>query len=208
MARPVNAMSYALLGLLSLRSWTGYELTQQVRRSLTHVWPASAANLYREQQRLVRLGWADVTVEPAGPERTRHRYTITAAGRAALLDWLDERPGATNLESEAFLRIWFADAGTPDQLARTLRATAVEARATVDHVVALFGQYLDGAGPFPERAHLNAIVGELIADLFGTLETRCAALAAEAEDWPSTRRDGIDAATRARMERVVSAYQR
>ena len=206
MARPVNAMSYALLGLLSLRSWTGYELTQQVQRSLTHVWPASAANLYREQQRLVRLGWAAVDVEPAGPERTRHRYTITRAGRAALDTWLGEPPGPTNLESEAFLRIWFADAGTPDQLARTLRATADEARATVDHVVALFEQYLDGAGPFPERAHLNALVGELIAELFGTLATRTAALADEVEHWDATTRDGIDDATRARMRRVVAAY--
>jgi DNA-binding PadR family transcriptional regulator len=197
-------MSYALLGLLSLRSWTGYELTQQVRRSLTHVWPASAANLYREQQRLVRLGWATVDIEPAGPERTRHRYTITAAGRAALGAWLDDRPGPANLESEAFLRIWFADAGTPDQLARTLRATAEEARATVDHVAELFEQYLAGGGPFPERAHLNAIAGELIADLFGALEHRCATLAAEVEQWRSTRRDAMDEATRQRMERVVA----
>jgi len=197
-------MSYALLGLLSLRSWTGYELTQQVRRSLTHVWPASAANLYREQQRLVRLGWAAVDLEPAGPERTRHRYTITPAGRVALGAWLDDRPGPANLESEAFLRIWFADAGTPDQLARTLRATAEEARATVDHVAELFEQYLAGAGPFPERAHLNAIAGELIADLFGALEHRCSTLAAEVEQWSSTRRDAMDDDTRDRMERVVA----
>ena len=86
-------MSYALLGLLSLRSWTGYELTQQVRRSLTHVWPASAANLYREQQRLVRLGWAAVDLEPAGPERTRHRYTITPAGRGGRRARRRGRPG-------------------------------------------------------------------------------------------------------------------
>ncbi len=164
MSRPVNAMSYALLGLLSVQSWTGYELTQQVRHSLTHVWPASAANLYRDQQRLVRLGWADVTVEPAGPERTRNRYTITAAGRQELRDWLDGPPAPVNLASEALLRIWFADAGTPDQLARTLRATADEARGIVDRVVELLGVYLDGAGAFPERAHLNAMTGELLAE--------------------------------------------
>ena len=206
MGRPVNAMSYALLGLLSVQSWTGYELTQQVRHSLTHVWPASAANLYREQQRLVRLGWADVTTEAAGPERTRNRYTITATGRAALRDWLDGPPGATNLESEAFLRIWFADAGTPGQLAQTLRSTADEARGTVDHIVELLGHYLADAGAFPHRAHLNAMVGELLADIFGLLATRCAGLAAEVEQWDATTRTGIDEVTRARMQRVVSVY--
>lgn len=199
-------MSYALLGLLSLRSWTGYELTQQVRHSLSHVWPASAANLYREQQRLVRLGWAEVAVEPAGPERTRNRYTITPAGRKALRAWLDGPPGATNLESEAFLRVWFADAGTPDQLVRTLRATADEARATVERVVDVFGHYLADAGAFPERAHLNAMVGELIADLFGLLEVRCTRLAAEVEQWDSTVRTEVDEVALARMQRVVSTY--
>ncbi|WP_019875391.1 PadR family transcriptional regulator [Sporichthya polymorpha] len=208
MSRPVNAMTYALLGLLSVRSWTGYELTQQVQHSLSHVWPASAANLYREQQRLVRLGWADVTAEPAGPQRTRNRYTITADGRAALRAWLDQPPGATNLESEALLRVWFADAGTPEQLTRTLRTAADEARAAVDRVVEVFAHYLDDTGAFPERAHLNAMVGELLADLFGLLDERCTALAAEVEDWKSTTRIGVDDATRARMERVVRTYGR
>lgn len=200
-------MTYALLGLLSVRSWTGYELTQQVRHSLSHVWPASAANLYREQQRLVRLGWAEVEVEPAGPERTRNRYTLTAAGRRALVDWLDGPPRATNLESEALLRLWFADAGTPEQLARTLRATADEARAAVSRVVEVFSHYLDGAGAFPQRAHLNAMAGELIADLFGLLEVRCDRLATEVEHWSSTARPGIDEVTRARLQRVVSTYR-
>lgn len=199
-------MSYALLGLLSLRSWTGYELTQQVTHSLSHVWPASTANLYREQQRLVRLGWAEVAQEPAGPERTRNRYTISPAGRAALNDWLDSPPGATNLESEALLRIWFADAGTPEQLARTLRATADEARTAVDRVVEIFGHYLADAGAFPQRAHLNAIIGELLADIFGLLEIRCARLATEVDHWDTTTRREIDAATRARLRRVVSTY--
>ena len=39
---------------------TGYELTQQVRRSLRFVWPSSEGHLYREQKRLLELGWATV----------------------------------------------------------------------------------------------------------------------------------------------------
>lgn len=203
-----TTLSYALLGLLSVRSWTGYEMTQQVRHSLSHVWPASTANLYREQQRLVSLGWADVTQEPAGPERTRNRYTISAAGRRALRDWLDSPPGPTNLDSEALLRLWFADAGTPDQLARSLRAAAEEARAAVDRVVEVFGHYLADAGNFPERAHLNALAGELLADMFGLLDIRFSRMATEVEQWDSTTRDAMDEVTRARMQRIVSTYSR
>ncbi len=208
--RPKQAttLSYALLGLLSVRSWTGYEMTQQVRHSLSHVWPASTANLYREQQRLVSLGWADGTQEAAGPERTRNRYTITAAGRDALRDWLDSPPGPTNLDSEALLRIWFADAGKPEQLAQSLRAAADEARAAVDRVVEVFGIYLADQGGFPQRAHLNAMAGELLADMFGLLEIRFSRMANEAEQWDSTERTEMDEVTRARMQRVVSTYSR
>ena len=50
--------TYGLLGLLAVRSWTGYELTRQVRRSLRFVWSSSEGHLYREQKRLVERGWA------------------------------------------------------------------------------------------------------------------------------------------------------
>jgi PadR family transcriptional regulator, regulatory protein AphA len=203
---PVTTSSYVLLGLLSVRSWTGYELTQQVRHSLAHVWPASEANLYREQQRLVRLGWARVDAEAAGPERTRKRYTITAAGRSALADWLATPPAPPSLEIEGMLRAWFADAGTPEQFADAMRAIAEHARASVDRVVTVFTGYLAGAGAFPERAHLNAIVGEMVADLFGLIEVRCRELATEAATWETTAGRGLEKPARARMQRVVTTY--
>jgi DNA-binding PadR family transcriptional regulator len=206
-APATTTSSYVLLGLLSLRPWTGYELTQQVRHSLAHIWPASEANLYREQQRLVRLGWAEVSAEAAGA-RTRKRYTITDAGRAALTAWLATPPAPPSLEIEGMLRAWFADAGTPAQFATSMRAMAEDARTSLDHVVAVFAHYLDGQGSFPERAHLNAIVGELVADLFGLIEFRCRQLAIEAEAWHTTAGTGLDHTARSRMQRVITTYGR
>ena len=75
--------TYGLLGMLAVRSWTGYEMTTQLQRSLRFVWPSSAGHLYREQKKLVDLGWATVEAEPAGA-RTRNRYTITPEGEQAL----------------------------------------------------------------------------------------------------------------------------
>lgn len=200
--------SYVLLGLLSVRSWTGYELTQQIRHSLAHVWPASEANVYREQQRLVRLGWASVVAEPAGPERTRNRYTITDAGRVELKEWLATPPSPADLEVEAMLRVWFADSGTPEELAAALRRSAQDARTSLDRVVTVFNHYLAGQGAFPERAHLNAIVGEMVADLFGLIQSRCTQLATEVDTWPTTIARGLDPMARARMQRVVTTYER
>ena len=54
-ARPITG--YAVLGLLSLRPWTTYELAQQVRRSLHWFWTRAERRIYEEPKRLVENGW-------------------------------------------------------------------------------------------------------------------------------------------------------
>jgi hypothetical protein len=104
------------------------------------------------------------------------------------------------------LRVWFADSGTTEQLLTALAATEADARASVARVVEVFQAYLAGQGRFESRAHLNAIVGEFVADVFGQIADRCAGLAAEVADWPDTTAPGFDEVARARMEQVVAAH--
>ena len=138
--------TYGLLGMLSVRSWTGYELTQQVRRSLRFVWPSSEGHLYREQRRLVDLGWATVEEESAG-QRSRKRYTITSAGRAALRRWLTTQPEEPHFQIEGVLRMFFADQGSAADLASAMRSTRHLARAMLDEMVGFVDEYLDDGGP-------------------------------------------------------------
>lgn len=200
-------IGYALLGLLGLRSWTGYELAAQARSTLRLVWPSSEAHVYREQRRLVTRGWATVTAEPAG-RRTRNRYTITDAGRLALGRWLATPPKAPTLEVEAFVRLWLADQGTPDNLMMSLQTTAAAARASVADAAGLAEVYLAGDGAFPERAHLNALVGELVTDVLLVIADHCERASAEVGGWATTQGHGMDEVTRARLQRVVAAATR
>lgn len=200
-ARPAT-VTYALLGLLALRSWTGYEMTRQVRSSLRLVWPSSEAHLYREQRRLVRLGWAVARAEAAG-RRTRNRYTITDAGRAALADWLASPPAPATLEIEALVRVWFADQGSTGDLAASLETTAGAARAAVVDAARLAAGYLAETGAFPERAHLNALVGEIVVEVLAVVADRCERAAEEVRSWDSTVGRGLEPSARARLRRVV-----
>jgi DNA-binding PadR family transcriptional regulator len=197
-------IGYALLGLLALRSWTGYELTGQVRSTMRLVWPSSEAHVYREQRRLVTRGWATVTAEPAG-RRTRNRYAITDAGQLALREWLATPPKPPTLEVEGFVRLWLADQGTPGDLVASLRATAAAARASVADAASLAGTYLAGDGQFPERAHLNALVGELVTDVLVVIARHCERASAEVAAWETTVGHGLDEVTRARLQHVVDA---
>jgi DNA-binding PadR family transcriptional regulator len=148
-----STTAYAVLGLLSVRSWTTYELAKQVRRSLSWFWPRAERKLYDEPKRLVEQGLATATKEQTG-QRPRTVYTITDEGRAALREWLEEPPTPPALEFEAMVKVFFADGGTREQLLATLDRVQAEAeRRLADLAEMAAGRPL----AFPQRAHLNAI---------------------------------------------------
>ena len=97
MAKPLTTTSYAILGLLRLRSWTSYELAKQVQKSLGWFWPRAERKLYDEPKNLVALGLATATDEHTG-NRPRTVYAITPAGRKALRGWLGHTPEPPALE--------------------------------------------------------------------------------------------------------------
>ena len=88
----LTSTSYAVLGLLSIKPWSSYELTQQMDRSLGRFWPRAVSKLYEEPKKLVDHGLARASAERNG-QRSRTVYAITAKGRRALASWL-QAPGA------------------------------------------------------------------------------------------------------------------
>jgi PadR family transcriptional regulator, regulatory protein AphA len=145
--------SYALLGLLAVRDWTTYELAKQVERSLNWFWPRAERKLYDEPKRLVEQGLATSVRELTG-RRGRTVYRITEQGRAALRDWLSEQPGPRSTEFEGMVKVFFADAGTPEQLLATIERIEAEA---VGRIAALADMAATRPVSFPQRAHLSAI---------------------------------------------------
>jgi len=220
--------TYGLLGMLAVRSWTGYELTQQVRRSLRFVWSSSEGHLYREQRRLVELGWAAVEVEPAGA-RSRKRYTITPAGEEALREWLTTTPQEPHFEIEGLLRLFFGDRGTTGDLVAAMDSTAQAAMSMLDELLGFVDEYLAEGGPlwmlehgvadaggerrefggrpmYPERLHLVALVIDAMTRLLAEIASFARATAAELKGWAGTVGAANTAATRARLEGIRARY--
>ena len=201
-AKPLPTTSYAVLGLLSLRSWTGYELTQQFQRSLAFCLPKTESVLYEEPRRLTRLGLASTTAEPAG-RRTRNRYAITDAGRAALAEWLAATSEPPRLEIEPLLRLLFADQGTEEDLLRSLgalRAWAVDQRAAGLPVVA---DILDPDSALAGRAHLQALFALYLSEVYDLTERFCDRTEGELATWTGTRDQGLTPGARAIAEAIV-----
>ena len=152
--------SYAVLGLLSVRPWTTYELAKQVQRSLNWFWPRAERKLYDEPKSLVDEGLATATKEQTG-QRPRTVYEITQAGRSALQEWLGEAPAPPAMEFEGMVKVFFADGGTLEQLQQTLGE--IEAEAT-RRLAALADMAATQPLPFPERGHISALTMRLQHD--------------------------------------------
>ncbi|MGO3483520.1 MAG: PadR family transcriptional regulator, partial [Cellulosimicrobium funkei] len=102
-------LRYLVLGLLTVRPMTGYDLKRAFDTSVHHFWAADRSQLYRTLAALVDAGLAEVEVVPQESYPDRKVHTITAAGRAALRDWL-AAPLEPEDAREPFLgRLFFAD---------------------------------------------------------------------------------------------------
>jgi DNA-binding PadR family transcriptional regulator len=213
--------TYGLLGMLAVRSWTGYELTRQVRRSLRFIWPTSEGHLYREQKRLVSLGWAVVEQEQTG-RRTRNRYTITQAGREALARWLATPPEEPHLQIEGVLRVFYANLAGPADLHRSMTTTAEQAHSMLATLQGFVAEYLADGGPmdmleqgiggpgdrrtfagrtmFPERLPSVALALDITTRLLEQVERFFEAEAAAVRDGKLPD----PAATRRRLEEILA----
>lgn len=156
MPSPLSTTSQAILGLLSLRPWTTYELAKQVQRSLGWFWPRAERKLYDEPKRLAAAGLATAEREMTGA-RPRTVYAVTDEGRAALRRWLAEPAAPPSLEFEAMVKVFFADGGTLGQLRTTLRSIADTAEVRIAELEAKVDENVRGDVAFPERLHLNSL---------------------------------------------------
>lgn len=220
--------TFGLLGMLAVRSYTGYELTQQLRRSLRFVWSSSEGHLYREQRRLVDQGWARRTKEVVGG-RTRTRYEITDEGEHALADWLATEPRAPQFDIEGMLRLFHGSLGSNEQLITSLEATARDATAMLDELAGFAASYLEPGGPlelleqgrggpgdrvtwegrelYPERLPVIAMVIDGSTRLLETLAAFASESAEHVRSWGAA--DSADpVGTRARLEAAAGRAHR
>lgn len=185
MSRPpaMTTTSYAILGLLAVRSWTTHELVQQVDRSLRRLWPRAQSKLYEEPRKLVAHGYATATDDPVG-RRRRTRYTITSAGRRALAAWVAEPGDGPVLQFEQLVKIHFADSGTKADIIANLDATRNWVLEQNRENLATARAYRAGEGPFPQRAALNQLPGTFLTEFYVTVARWVAWASATVDTWP------------------------
>jgi DNA-binding PadR family transcriptional regulator len=159
--KQLSPTSFAILGLLSIQPFTTYELAQQMDRTLSWFWPRAASMIYEEPKKLAAAGLATSRVTFTGKRRSTV-YEITDAGRAALRDWLDTPASGMRMESEAMIKVAFADAGNVTQLRAAVREIRADAETQLAEILSRSTEYAATGGPFPDRLPIVAITGKLL----------------------------------------------
>jgi DNA-binding PadR family transcriptional regulator len=161
--RALTTTSYAVLSVLALRDHSTYDLTKQMRYSLHYLWPRAESNVYAEPSRLVEAGLASSREEFVG-DRRRTVYSITSAGRRVLAVWLSTPSTRPRYESEALLKVLFAENGTRDDLLASVRALREDAEEALLHWQEVANRYEEGKGEYPERFALSSLVARLLGE--------------------------------------------
>jgi len=183
MGSDLTTTSHAILGLLATRSWTTYELAQQMGRALGSFWPRAESKIYEEPKKLAQRGLAKAVTENVG-QRSRTVYSITAKGRRALAGWVPTPSAPPSLEHEALVKVFFAEHGSKDDLLRTIDGVREWCDARVEPGLAIAREYLDGHGRFPERLPWLILAGRFLYEYELAARRWADWASAVVEEWP------------------------
>jgi PadR family transcriptional regulator, regulatory protein AphA len=124
----LTPVSYVVLGMVAEGATTSYDMKQKASRSVGYFWNFPHSQLYAEPGHLVELGLLDEEREAEG--RRRRVYTLTAAGRKALDDWLREPTSEQpQIRDAGLLKLFFGDGMSPDEITALARAQEEAHRA-------------------------------------------------------------------------------
>ena len=99
---------FALLGLLSWKPMSGYDIKKIVDVGLSHFWNENYGQIYPTLDRLVKEGLARKSIDKHSGKRKRHLYRITAAGVSTFHDWLAQPAEPPSVRNELQLKFFLS----------------------------------------------------------------------------------------------------
>ncbi|HEY1355386.1 MAG TPA: PadR family transcriptional regulator [Solirubrobacterales bacterium] len=143
----LSPTAYVILGMVSTRPRSGYEIKAAVDESTRRFWAASYGQIYPELKRLSEAGLVTGVESPRG-ERRRTVYTITDAGMERLKEWLRQPPEMSEMREEGLLKLFFSGVLERDEASETLRRMREHRTALADDLAAIEPNVIDKSDEF------------------------------------------------------------
>ena len=97
---------YAILGILTIKPMSGYDIKKMIDHSISHFWNESFGQLYPSLKTMENEGLISISSENNG-NKQKNIYSITANGIAVLNEWLANSPDTNQIRLEPLLKIFF-----------------------------------------------------------------------------------------------------
>lgn len=103
------SLAHTILGLLQQEEMTGYDLkTSCFDQCIAHLWTADQAQIYRTLDKLVEQDWITCTVKIQHDRPNRKVYSMTEAGKAELIRWLQCPQPLPTVREPLLVQLFFA----------------------------------------------------------------------------------------------------
>jgi PadR family transcriptional regulator AphA len=122
------SVQYAILGLLSWRPFSGYELKKVIAASNIFYWSGNNNQIYTALVQLHEQGWVTQEIEYQDSLPAKKIYAITAKGREALRRWLLAKPELPEFRNPSLVQLAWADILDGDELDDLLASYEEELR--------------------------------------------------------------------------------
>ncbi len=141
------SLEHAILGFLNYHPYSGYDLKKIFDTSIRHFWPADQSQIYRTLAKLTEQGFAEMEKIPQDDRPDRKVYHITAAGRAALREWLSGPPPMGEPRSAPLIQVFFSGQLSDAEILVKFEGYAAIMRA----ILAQYDQIEGQLGPYQQE---------------------------------------------------------
>lgn len=109
-----QSSEYAILGMLSLRPMSGYDIRKTVQESIRYFWSESYGQIYPALKRLESQKLVERARGAQKGRAGRQVYVLTRVGRRKLREWLTQAPQMQPFRNELLLKLFFGRLVPPE----------------------------------------------------------------------------------------------
>lgn len=110
------SISHAILGILSCKPSTGYDLKKIIQELSFMYWSGNNNQIYKALVELLDEGFVTNEVQHQESSPSKKIYTITKEGLAELKEWVFSSPELPELKKPFLIQLAWADQLQPDEL--------------------------------------------------------------------------------------------
>ncbi len=159
-------IQYTILGLLNWQPLSGYDLKKIIADSELFYWSGNNNQIYNSLVELHRRGLVSQEIQRQENLPAKKIYTITAAGRAALHDWLLAPPELPEFRHNFLIQLAWIDELEGDELDAILARYAEEINVQLQMRKAQINRSTNRPGRTRREQFLWARIEERLVGLY------------------------------------------